>query len=78
MKTWKSIKMRGSGHYRGMGTQVIDLLKDVKPHPSLTVLDVFALANNIKYSYRQLTKGVSESDCGKIHHYTDMVEREEK
>jgi hypothetical protein len=77
-KTWKEIKKRGNKHYHGAGTQPIDLFKDTQPHPSLTALDVFALCNNIKYSYRQLTRGISDTDCEKILHYTEMATREDK
>jgi hypothetical protein len=75
-KAWKHIKADGSKHYQSKGAQPIDLFKDVKLHPSLKAIDIFALCNNIKYSYRQLVKGISDSDCGKIHHYTIMLERE--
>ena len=77
-KKWKDIKGMGSKHYQGSDVQLIDLWRRMKPHPSLTVLDIFALCDNMKYSYRQLTEGVCDEDCDKIHHYTDMCEREDK
>lgn len=70
---WEEIKAKGSSHYKSGGTEPIDLYRSIKPHPSLTALDVKALTDNIKYSYRMLTRGANESDCNKIIHYTEMV-----
>ena len=74
MKTWKSIKQRGSKHYKKGGVELIDVFKDLKPHPSLTVLDIYSLCNAMKYPLRQLTRGKRKSDLTKIHHYIDMAE----
>ena len=71
---WTGIKQRGSAHYKTGQIEVIDLLKDLTIHPSLTALQAKALMDNIKYSYRQLQRGYLKSDCEKIKHYTDMVE----
>jgi hypothetical protein len=70
---WTEIKQRGSAHYKTGQVEVIDLLKDLTLHPDITALQAKALMDNIKYSYRQLQRGYSKSDCDKIKHYTDMV-----
>ena len=72
-KGWEEIKSDGSPHYKTGEVQIIDLLRDIKPHPSLTVLEVAGLFCDMKYAYRQLTQGISVSDCDKISHYTKMV-----
>ena len=70
---WDRIKRNGSKHYKGGTVEPIDLFRDLQPHESLTALQVKALTDNIKYSYRMLTQGVNPKDCGKIQHYTDMA-----
>jgi hypothetical protein len=70
---WEELKKRGSQHYKTGDIEPIDLFRCVKPHDSLTGLDVKALEDIIKYSYRMLTKGANKSDCEKIRHYIDMV-----
>lgn len=73
-KTWEELKQQGSGHYKSGGIEPIDLYRSAKPHPSLSAFAVKALTDNIKYSYRMLTtKGVNESDCVKIKHYTELL-----
>lgn len=71
--SWEDLKKEGSSHYRAGDIQPIDLLKNVKPHESLTVLQIKALTDGIKYSFRMLTKGANESDCDKIIHYIKMI-----
>jgi len=70
---WKAIKMSGSDHYRAGDVQLIDLIRDIRPHPDLTVLDVFSLVCVMKYGFRQITRGKSASDTGKISHYAEMI-----
>ena len=70
---WERIKRNGSDHYKGGAVEPIDLFRDLRPHESLTALQVKALTDNIKYSYRMLTQGINPKDCGKIQHYTDMA-----
>jgi len=70
---WNELKKTGSGHYKAASIEPIDLLRDLKPHPDLTALQVKALTDCIKYAYRQLTGGANISDCGKIVHYIEMV-----
>jgi len=72
--TWEEIKQSGSDHYRTGAVEPIDLLRDLKLHPSLTALEVKALTDNIKYSFRMLQKGLNASDLGKIQHYTSMCQ----
>jgi len=69
---WDKIKQDGSDHYKSR-VEPIDLMRDLVPHSSLTALAIKALTDNIKYSYRMLTRGANGSDCGKIIHYTRMV-----
>lgn len=71
-QTWEDVKTRGSQHYKG-GVEPIDLMRDMQPHPSLSVLGVKALADGIKYCSRMLHKGANESDVGKVIHYMEMV-----
>jgi hypothetical protein len=73
-KTWDELKLNGSSHYKSGAVEPIDLYRSTKPHPSLSAFAVKALTDNIKYSYRMLTtKGVNESDCNKITHYTALA-----
>ena len=73
LTSWQELKQSGSEHYKAGEVEPIDLIKNVKPHESLTALQVKALTDNIKYSYRMLRKGANHSDCDKIIHYTKMV-----
>jgi len=74
IKTWEELKQGGSAHYKlDGGVEVIDLLRCLMPHASLTVLQIKALSDCIKYAARMLTKGANDSDCLKIIHYTEMV-----
>lgn len=70
---WQEIKRDGSPHYKAGFIEPIDLMRDIPPHQSLTVLMVKALGDIIKYAYRMLVKGANESDCDKIIHYARMV-----
>lgn len=70
---WEELKKRGSQHYKTGDTEPIDLYKCIRPHSSLSALDIKALTDCIKYSYRMLNKGANKSDCDKIRHYIDMV-----
>jgi len=72
--TWEEIKKSGSEHYKTGAIEPIDLLRDLKPHENLTALEVKALTDNIKYSFRMLQKGLNPSDLGKIQHYTAMCQ----
>lgn len=73
-KTWDELKQEGSNHYKSGKTEPIDLYRDAKPHTSLSAFAVKALTDNIKYAYRMLTtKGVNESDCLKMRHYTELL-----
>ena len=71
--TWDDVKRKGSKHYKAGKIEPIDIYRDIQPHPSLTALDIKALTDNIKYSYRMLTNGANKEDCDKIIHYTEMV-----
>lgn len=71
--TWEGIKQKGSKHYKAGKVEPIDMMRDIIPHGSLTALDVKALTDNIKYSYRMLINGANISDCNKIIHYMEMV-----
>ena len=77
--TWEDIKMRGSEHYKG-GVEPIDLFKGTYAHEDLDIMQIKALADIIKYSYRMLMKGVNKEDIEKIKHYADIADciREEK
>lgn len=70
---WRIIKESGSGHYKGGQIEPIDLMKGLKPHESLDALSIKGLLDNIKYSYRMLTKGANVKDCEKSIHYMKMV-----
>lgn len=70
--TWDKIKQSGSEHYKTGTVEPIDLFRDLKPHESLTALEVKALTDNIKYSFRMLQKGINVADLEKIRHYTAM------
>jgi len=72
--TWDEIKQSGSEHYKTGTVEPIDLLRDLKPDPSLTALEVKALTDNIKYSFRMLQKGTNTKDLAKIQHYTAMCQ----
>lgn len=72
--TWDEIKQGGSSHYKAGEVEPIDLLRDLKPHHSLTALEVKALTDNIKYSFRMLQMGTNTKDLGKIQHYTAMCQ----
>jgi hypothetical protein len=72
--TWDKIKQSGSEHYKTGTVEPIDLFRDLKPHESLTALEVKALTDCIKYAYRMLRKGTNTGDLGKIKHYTTMCE----
>jgi len=73
MRSWEEIKLDGSEHYKSGQTEVIDLLRHIKPHPSLSVVEIKALADNIKYAYRQLTSGIKQSDLEKMMHYCEIA-----
>jgi hypothetical protein len=73
MTAWDILKMQGSDHYKGGLVEPIDLFRDLKAHDSLTVLQVKALSDCIKYAYRQLTKGMDKKDCEKINHYIALA-----
>lgn len=73
MKTWDEVKQDGSGHYKHGLTEPIDLYKDVPYHGDLLAVQIFALCNIIKYAYRCLTRGTSESDLNKIIHYAEIA-----
>lgn len=72
--TWEEIKQSGSKHYKTGTVEPIDLLRDLEPHPDLTALEVKALTDNIKYSFRMLQNGLNTSDLEKIQHYTAMCQ----
>jgi len=76
MDDWRTIKQSGSGHYKSTvpdGVEVFDLLKDIKPHPDFSVLEVKALADSIKYAARMLRKGRNGSDCDKMLHLARVL-----
>lgn len=73
MRTWEEIKQDGSEHYKTGEVELIDLLRHVQPHPSLTVVEIKALADNMKYALRQLTRGIKESDLEKMIHYCEIA-----
>lgn len=73
MRSWEEIKQDGSEHYKTGEVELIDLLRHVQPHPSLTVVEIKALADNMKYALRQLTRGIKESDLEKMIHYCEIA-----
>jgi hypothetical protein len=73
MRNWEEIKLDGSDHYKGHEVEVIDLLRHIQPEPSLSVVEIKALADIIKYAYRCLTRGIKESDLNKIIHYSEIA-----
>lgn len=75
MDEWEtSIKQSGSNHYKTGSVELIDLFKQVKPHADFTALEVKALCDIMKYSFRMLTtKGRDPKDCEKIQHYAQML-----
>ena len=76
---WEELKLSGSSHYKG-GVEPIDLFKGTYAHEDLDIMQIKALADIIKYSYRMLMKGVNKEDIEKIKHYADIADciREEK
>jgi hypothetical protein len=76
--TWDDCKQAGSEHYKTGQVEPIDLYESVTPHPSLNALQVKALTDNIKYSYRMLTRGMNAKDTGKIIHYAILAYVSEK
>lgn len=69
LMTWEECKQVGSEHYKTGQTEPIDLYESCTLHPSLNALQVKALTDNIKYSYRMLTQGINKKDAGKVIHY---------
>lgn len=68
--TWEECKSIGSDHYKTGDIEPIDLYDAVFPHPSLNCMQIKALTDNIKYSFRMLTEGLNKSDVRKVLHYT--------
>ena len=75
-EAWENLKKRGSGHYKDIGeVEPIDL------YLSGDMLRHFALANIIKYAFRNRFSGQSTPagtvvivrDMEKIKHYADMI-----
>lgn len=66
MDTWKSVKQRGSGHYKTGSVEPIDLFR------AGGILQPFAVASIIKYAFRQ-REAISPSDCDKIIHYAEIL-----
>jgi hypothetical protein len=69
---WRDLKKKGSGHYKAIGVEPIDLLK------AGGILHGFAIGSIIKYAFRnRATPGskdvVSISDMKKIIHYAEML-----
>ncbi|MBE3145144.1 MAG: DUF3310 domain-containing protein [Planctomycetes bacterium] len=77
MKTWDELKQQGSLHYKTGGVELIDLWKAMKPDPSLSVFDVFALCGDMKYACRQLQRGLLPSDIRKVRHLTELLQAAE-
>ncbi len=72
-KTWDELKRGGSKHYKTNGAEPIDLFRAVVPHPYLTVMEVKALSDAIKYAFRMLQTGTNRKDCDKIIHYIRLA-----
>lgn len=70
---WELLKQEGSGHYKTGKVEPIDLYKAVKPHDSLNALEIKALTDNIKYSFRMLQRGITKSDIDKVIHYSRLA-----
>lgn len=74
MTEWETIKQSGSNHYKTGGPELIDLFKEVHPHPDFSALEVKALTDIMKYCFRMLTtKGRNGPDCDKIQHLARML-----
>ncbi len=67
--TWEDLKKGGSEHYKTGSVEPIDLYR------SAGILRNFALANIIKYAYRNsdASKPLSVKDLEKVKHYADML-----
>ena len=63
---WEFLKRQGAAHYKHGFIEPIDLYK------SGGLLQPFAVANIIKYAYRQ-RGAITLSDCDKIIHYAEML-----
>ena len=70
---WESLKQEGSSHYKTGKVEPIDLYKSITPHSSLNAMEVKALTDNIKYSYRMLSRGITVSDLDKVIHYSRLA-----
>ena len=70
---WELLKQEGSGHYKTGKVEPIDLYKSITPHSSLNAMEVKALTDNIKYSYRMLSRGITVSDLDKVIHYSRLA-----
>lgn len=68
--TWDDLKKQGSAHYKGGDVEPLDLYR------AGGLLRHFAIANIIKYAYRQ-RQGVSAADCDKIVHYAQILKTSE-
>lgn len=68
--TWDDLKKQGSAHYKGGDVEPLDLYR------AGGLLRHFAIANIIKYAYRQ-RGGVSAADCDKIIHYAQILKTSE-
>jgi hypothetical protein len=78
-KTWNELKQFGSRHYKAEGSvEPIDLYRAAIPHSSYNAFDVKALTDAIKYAYRLLVRGYSESDADKIIHYISLLKADFK
>ncbi|OPZ48145.1 MAG: hypothetical protein BWY95_01026 [Bacteroidetes bacterium ADurb.BinA104] len=72
MRKWEEITLDGSEHYKG-DVQLIDLFRHMRPHSSLTVVEIKGLSDIMKYAYRQLKRGLKDTDLEKIIHYAEIV-----
>ena len=71
---WKDLKRKGSGHYKSLTIEPIDLYK------AGGILHDFAIGSIIKYAFRNRSKlsrldidGLSIPDMKKIIHYAEML-----
>ena len=71
--TWEECKSIGSNHYKTGAIEPIDLYDSVTPHPSLNCMQIKALTDNIKYSFRMLTEGLNLGDVRKVVHSTVLA-----
>ena len=71
---WLAAKQKGSTHYKTGTIEPVDLYANIRPHVSLSGMEIFSLLCIIKYAFRQATTGLTSKDLGKIAHYVDFLD----